>query len=235
LALDKWLLHFCGSYPSTSAGARASDSQPTGRYEFVYLAGIRAIVGFEPLLAFPDFGRQYTSRTLFPFFANRLMSSRRSDYGPYLAGLSLHGQADDFEILSRSGGQRETDRFELFEEPTRDHLGNSTCAFFVRGLRYVAGAFEAAGALVPGEPLTLRLDPDPQDAAAVAVLQVGGARLGYVPQYASRFVSRAIMECDPESVSLAVEHVGDVYGMAKPQRATMIRARLVAVVRPDGR
>jgi len=41
-------------------------------------------VGFAPLLAFPDFKKDYQSNELFPLFKNRVISPKRTDFQEYI-------------------------------------------------------------------------------------------------------------------------------------------------------
>lgn len=178
------------------AGARS--------YEFVYLGGAGASAGFEPFPAFPDLDRVYRSHTLFPFFANRLMGARRSDYAQYLVGLNLGSDADDFDVLARSGGPRATDRIELFQAPTRDSDGFATCTFFVSQLRAIASSVLATDDWQPGEQLVVERD---QAHERVTISRHGGASLGFVPSFAARYVDGALASCDANTISLTVKHV----------------------------
>jgi hypothetical protein len=64
----------------------------------------------DPLLVhFPELDREYRSNEIFPIFANRVMSPRRSDFGSFLERLDLGPDATPFEILARSAGSRATD------------------------------------------------------------------------------------------------------------------------------
>lgn len=179
-------------------------------FEFTYLESVREIPEFTPFLAFPEVDRRYESETLFPFFENRIMSRNRPDYSSHLRSLDLDLDAEPFEILARTSGHRETDAIEVFPEPERDSLtGDSFCRFFVRGLRYHEGAFEAAGELKPG--MALMLVPEPSNAVdptAIIVTDERGRRLGYVPRYLTDFVANAMDVCPPDSVRLIVEHIG---------------------------
>jgi len=53
-----------------------------GLYRFWYVPDAESIDGFRPFLGFPDFMKTYQSEKLWPFFALRVMDSRRPDYGP---------------------------------------------------------------------------------------------------------------------------------------------------------
>lgn len=158
-------------------------------YVFGYTKGAVSArdAGFHPLASFPDLNEVYVSSALFPLFANRLPPRSRPDYKDFVQWLDLGpGEADPLALLSRSGGQRETDMFEVFPgpEPTAD--GRYESAFFVHGLRHRGPEAEKeASNLRPGEPLLLHDEPaNSADPRAVQVLtSIRGTHLGYVPRY----------------------------------------------------
>ncbi len=186
------------------------------RYRFTYLAGVREIDEFSPFLSFPNLEVVYESDGLFPFFQNRVMGRNRPEFSEFVASLNLDATAEPFEILERSGGPRETDNIEVFPEPEFDPMtGRHTCRFFVRGLRHSEGAFEAAGTMAHGQQLIL--EPDPNNAAdplAIAINAPSGAHLGWVPRYLTQYVHQALSECDPSTIRLSVEKVGEADGGA---------------------
>ena len=110
-------------------------------YRFRYTRGAlkaQEDVGFAPLLAFPEFQKNYESDDLFPLFKNRVLSPKRTDFEEYIQWLDLdRGQADPISILSVSGGERVTDNLEVFPKVTADAEGNFHVRFFLHGLRHL--------------------------------------------------------------------------------------------------
>ena len=49
-------------------------------YRFCYTRGARTVGGFEPFPSMYDLEKVYESETLFPLFANRLLSPSRPEY-----------------------------------------------------------------------------------------------------------------------------------------------------------
>lgn len=155
-------------------------------YEFAYIAAAREAeeCGFAGFPAFPELERVYRSAELPAFFRNRLLQPGRLDYPQYLQELGLEiSTATPVEILGRSGGRRVTDRLEVFAEliPVGDRLEGH---FFVRGMRHVEGAEDAALQLEAGD--RLRLVHEPSNAvnpSAHLVICHDGSRVGYVPDY----------------------------------------------------
>ncbi|MCL4413173.1 MAG: hypothetical protein M1522_00250, partial [Actinobacteria bacterium] len=160
--------------------------------DFRYLSAARDDNEFRPFIGFPDLGRVYRSTELFPFFENRLMPRSRPDYPAYLAALGLPGDADPFEVLARSGGDRATDTIEVVAEPLVDDSGYATCHFLVRGVRHVEGADDAIDSLSIDDLLSTEPDVDnPYDDHARYVVTLDGAHVGYVPSYLTAFLARA--------------------------------------------
>ena len=155
-------------------------------YEFAYIAAALGAekVGFAPFQAFPDLRQVYRAPELPAFFKNRLLQPGRPDYPQYLQELGLDAATvTPVEILARSGGRRVTDPLEVFAElvPVGDRF---EAHFFVRGIRYLDNAEDAALLLRPGDPL--RLAHEPSNAVnpnAHLVICHGGQAVGYVPDY----------------------------------------------------
>ncbi|MEH2456180.1 hypothetical protein [Nostoc sp.] len=102
------------------------------KYYFVYTHGAteaQVKYGFQLLLSFPDLNKVYTSVELFPLFYNRLMQRSRPDYKNYIQSLNIpEGEDYPVTILSRSGGRKVTDNFEVFPCPEPDENGLSRWA-----------------------------------------------------------------------------------------------------------
>jgi len=159
-----------------------------GLYEFVYVRGAEQAqkANFEPFPAFPTLSEVYRSGDLFPFFANRLMSSSRPDYPSYLQSLGLDSNADPMLILARSGGGRATDSIELFSFPARTEENGAFRTFFwMHGFRYLdQGQHYRILSLQPGEELFATPEPDnPVDPHAIQLLTADHAKVGYAPRY----------------------------------------------------
>lgn len=164
-------------------------SHDGSEYAFAYTKGAYSASreGFRPLASFPDLEDVYVSKELFPLFGNRLPPLSRPDYGDFVEWLDLGSEEKDpMAMLARSGGQRETDMFEVFPEPVTSRGGRYESAFFVHGLRWRGPeAEEEVRHLTAGDPLLLEADPqNPYDAKALRVLTtVRGVHLGFVPRY----------------------------------------------------
>lgn len=156
------------------------DCEPSS-YRFTYL---RSVYRRETFRALPGIGpdRIVESPTLFPLFADRIMSPRRPDQPQTLGALGLTPDAAPFEVLARSGGRRVGDLLELVEVPVPDEAGRIELTFLVHGVRHLGvQAAEAIDRLQRGDALRLVHDPaNPADPQAIAVEE--SVRLGFVPR-----------------------------------------------------
>jgi hypothetical protein len=167
-------------------------------YRFAYTKGARQAesqVGFRPLPSFPEFDRKYESSDLFPLFQNRVLDPGRKDFATYLESLDLSPTTiDPIEILSVSGGERQTDNLEVFPriEPRPD--GVFLCRFFLHGWRHMPEiARERALSLRAGEELGISLElTNPSDPVAIQVTTRDYAFVGWTPRYLVSDLLKAI-------------------------------------------
>lgn len=153
-----------------------------GHFGFRYEPGVNAIAGFAPLLQFPDISRSYVSPVFPAFFANRVMSSKRSSYGQYLGWLGLAEDAAPIEVLARTGGARATDTFHVVDafDPI---AGKREGRFFASGIRHCGEWVANLTALEVGQPLALVDEPDnPIDQRAILLCDNRNP-VGWVPAW----------------------------------------------------
>lgn len=154
------------------------------RYAFRYLDAARSNDRFAPLAQFPNLGARYETDYLPEFFANRVMSPRRENYGEYLAWLGLAEPAEPIEVLVRTGGGRATDTFHIVEDLHTSSIGEVVSRFFASGIRYIDGADALLEALPDGAELAIRDDPtNPQNARAMLIDAADDQPVGYVPNW----------------------------------------------------
>jgi hypothetical protein len=176
-------------------------------YRFGYLKRAETEVDFRPLPGLPDLHRSYTSPTLFPVFANRVMLSNRPDYSEFIEQLNLDDDAQPFEILQRSEGTRATDRIEVFPTPIPLPTGDLTTTFFARAIRHVEGASEAVESLEVGDELRLVAEPDNRVNPFAVILNTRtGACVGYAPDYLLAMI-HDLDEANGEPPIVTVEHI----------------------------
>jgi hypothetical protein len=157
-------------------------------YRFRYINGAvraRQVAGFTPLIEFPEFDGDYHSKELFPLFQNRVMNRTRPDFREYLQSLDLHGEADPIEILSRSGGQRVTDTYEVFPKIEKQSDGSFTCRFFLHGWRHInPSAQQRLDKLKDDEELYVTLElTNPATQVAVQIQTTDYHMIGWAPRY----------------------------------------------------
>jgi len=156
------------------------------RYAFYYVDEAREEPEFVPLLAFPDLDTVFISDTLPPFFANRVLSTKRDGYHTYLEWLGIETLGPDdipCEVLVRTGAGRATDTFHVVEQPAAD-AREFTSRFFVSGLRFSENIGSVLASLHEGDELQLRLDEsNPYNPKAVLIDTRDGSKVGYVPDW----------------------------------------------------
>jgi len=204
-----------------SAGPTNGRWGPVGRlahgpagYQFVYTRGATTLEGFRPFPGMPDLDVVYESDSLFPLFANRLLSESRPEYEAFLAwgGFDPADPPDPLAILGVTQGMRQTDSLELFPCPAPDAAGCYVSKFFLHGVRWMPpAALERIARLRPAELLGVMLDISnlyDRNAVAVRTCDRGGRFLiGYVPRYLSQDVRELCTTCEPDFIELKVERV----------------------------
>jgi len=200
--------------PSDSARSRAwfpvgrLDAEAAGdqsHYRFRYTGGAlkaQEDAGFSPLLAFPDFRKDYESEELFPLFKNRVISPKRSDFQEYIQWLDLdRGHADPVSILSVSGGERVTDNLEVFPKVAADSEVCFCVRFFLHGLRHLGEkAIQRASKLVVGEELRILVElNNPATRLAVPLLTEDYQMIGWAPRY----LVEDLINCVPHAPELS--------------------------------
>ncbi len=184
----------------------------SGQFSFVYIKGAKKAEEtskFQPLPSFPDFDKVYKAEELFPLFANRIMRPSRPDYQNHLECLNIPRHADDpIAILSRSGGKKATDHFEVFPCPEPDQNGLYHIHFFIHGLRHrPSSAIERVSSLNPNELLYLMHDfQNPHDPQALALRTEDSHMIGYCPHYLADDIHK-ILRQDPTPVHVHVERI----------------------------
>ncbi len=197
-------------------------------FEFAYTKGAlqaEKLAGFKPLLAFPDFNKHYCSQDLFPLFANRVITRSRKGYDDYLNSLDLDpDHLDVMDILSVSGGERQTDNFQIFPKIEKAADGSFKSRFFLHGLRYVnsAGA-ERAAQLKEGETLQILIEVNNPSAGTAICLQSNDyLPLGWTPRYLVSDLLRAmasqpevgakLVKVNPDNVPLGRRYLVELSG-----------------------
>lgn len=192
--------------------------QPVGRlehdgglYRFWYTRGALQRE-FRPFAQMESLDQVYESESLFPLFANRLLSQSRPEYDAYLhwSGFQADRRPDPILVLGVTEGLRETDAIEVFPCPIPDAKGCYVNKFFLHGLRWLPDAArERIDRLREEETLKLMLDPqNDYDPRAVAVrTESERALIGYVPRYLAHDVWQLVEAGDMSFIRMRVARV----------------------------
>lgn len=179
-------------------------------YRFAYTQGIVDLTNFTPFGRMQDVTVPYLSRELFPVFANRVLPKSRPEHAEYLSWLGLSMvDHDELDELSRSGGVRATDQFELIPCPSATSEGYFEEFFFCRGLSHLPqAAQDRAIQLQAGERLAVLKDvQNDWDMHALALrTEDPVSLLGYVPSYFAKDFSQ-LMVRDVRALDVTVEKV----------------------------
>lgn len=188
---------------------RLNADSARSHYIFQYTKGALhagKLLGFKPLTAFPNLHERYEASELFPLFKNRVLDSKRRDFADYLRSLDLDpANPDPIEILAVSGGERQTDSFEVFPKIEKGEDNTFACRFFLHGLRHVSESAQRRSLqLKASEPLQVSLElNNPATGSAVQLTTKDYEFLGWTPRYLVPDILKAI-SASPEIVARVV-------------------------------
>jgi hypothetical protein len=170
-------------------------------YCFSYTQGAYRAHGFLPFSRMDHLDAVYESSSIFPLFANRLISKSRPEFKDYLRWLGRENMEDSaMAMLALTGGIRGTDSIELFQPPSGGENGEYQVDFFIRSLSHMPKeALFHIAKLVAGEKLLLMKDcQNDFDSLAVALRSDNPAFfLGFCPKYYARDL--VVLLSTPES------------------------------------
>lgn len=174
-------------------------------YRFCYTQGVIGAkkLGFHPIASFPTLGESYQSSELFPMFKNRVLGSQRRDFAGYLSSLGLE-TPDPIEILAVSGGERQTDSFEVFPKIEKESDGSFRCRFFLHGLRHMSEPAQArAQNFMPGEQLGVSLElNNPKHGLAIQLTSQDYEFIGWTPRYLVADILKSITQAHDISATI---------------------------------
>jgi len=184
-------------------------------WRFLYLEGAKTLLEFRPFYEFPDVNQIYESDSLFPLFANRLLSKSRPEYEAWLTwgGFNPNDPPDPIALLGVTEGRRMTDAVEVFPCPHPDGNGCYLTRFFVHGVRWMPEpAQQSVLKLSTGSELALlpdRFNASDRNAVALRPLDdsVGRYLIGYIPRYLAVDVCQLYDQCDVEFIDVTVKSV----------------------------
>ncbi|MBI4580839.1 MAG: DNA-binding protein [Planctomycetes bacterium] len=176
------------------------------RYIFGYTRGCHQALqaGLQPLPSFPAVDEVYESDALFPLFSNRLPPASRPEFHDFVKWLNMRAdEHDPILLLSRSGGRRATDLFEVFPCPEPEPDGRYHIHFLVHGVRHFPDSSRARVLqLRTGDRLLLMWDfQNPFDRQALVLrtddVSEGDRHLiGFCPRYFSSDLLNLVEHCD---------------------------------------
>ena len=168
-------------------------------YRFRYTGGAKRAqreAGYPLLVEFPDLQREYQSPDLSTTCFRIALCPRsgrisRAIWKP----LPWTGIADPIEILAANGGERVTDRYEVFPKPGRQEDGSFAYRFFLHGWRYAsASAQERMSCLKPGENLVVSLElNNPVVGRGVQIQTADYQMIGWAPHYLVEDICNAVI------------------------------------------
>lgn len=189
-------------------------------YRFGYTRGATKAhkeAGLEPLDAFPDFKETYESKDLFPLFKNRVLGSEREDFQTYLQQIGLSsGEANPIEILSVTGGERQTDNLEVFPKIEQSH-GGFHCRFFLHGWRHVnSESRQQIRSLKESDPLQIAVElNNPVTRWAIQFQTIESYHMiGWAPRYLVEDLMKAFSQA-PEDIKAKVVRINPAPAPAK--------------------
>lgn len=207
-------------------------------YYFVYVEGANKAkeqCGFPGVWSFPNWAIPYPSKELLPLFSNRVMRPSRPDYPDLLQCLNLppNSSHDPIAILSRTGGKRATDHFEVFPCPEKAEDGSYQIHFFSHGVRHMPPKTpERILRLEQGERLRLLHDfQNPYDRRALMLCTEDRYNVGYCPRY---LLDDAfdLLRSNPDAVQVTVERVNPPPALSRLRLLCELTANWPADFRP---
>lgn len=179
-------------------------TQKDDLFEFHYTRGAQASELFIPFSGMNDLEMTYRSETLFPLFANRLLSKRRPEYQKMMSWLGLEeNRQHPLTILAKTGGIKSTDNLQIFPEPHGSSENGFDVDFFVSGVGYTSeSARQRIKTLNINDKLLLMRDfQNEHDSLALAIrTQDAPEIIGYCP----RFLAYGLAEHLNDGVKLDV-------------------------------
>lgn len=180
-------------------------------FEFVYTRGAEEAVGFTPFGRMTDLYARYESRDLFPLFGNRLLSSKRPEYGQFIHWIAAEQQASDpLVVLGRTGGRRATDSLVVYPKPEVNERDELELLFLCHGISHLPkDAADRVATMRAEDVLFPMLDiRNPHDPNAIALRTDDPAHLiGYVPRFFAKELRVCIEASRPGDARLSVVRV----------------------------
>lgn len=156
-------------------------------YRFNYTKGANH-KNFIPFPRMNDKSKVYVSTELFSFFQNRLLPKNRPEFKKILAWSNIStNHYDELDVLSITGGARQTDEYRVVGQPTLSKSGEYSIRFFINGIRHLEKeSTQAISQLIAGDQLKFEVEGDNMfDCNAVLATTTceRKTKVGYCPKY----------------------------------------------------
>ncbi|UYM15291.1 HIRAN domain-containing protein [Endozoicomonas euniceicola] len=165
-------------------------------FEFHYTRGALTSEAFIPFTGMNDLQATYQSDSLFPLFANRVLSERRPEYKKLLSWLGLADEKQSpIVILSKTGGIKSTDNLQVFPEGVSSPEKGFEIDFFAHGLLYITdSARSLIKSLKVGDKLLLMEDVQNEHGGLVMAVRTSDTPeiIGYCPRFLADRLSDAM-------------------------------------------
>lgn len=212
------------SYYTVGRLSLLADERGRSTWEFCYSRDAEKRI-VNPIVGFSKFDETYRSSELFPFFRNRLLSIKRSDYRSIALSLGFEelDTVEPFEIMLRLEGRTSKDFFEVFRAPLVDlNREILLSTFFVRGLRHIQGSDQVLKDLTIGTDLVLCFeDSNSYDPNATIVLGPKGGEIGYIPAYFAPVV-RCVVDRGKVAIGDIAVRVRKIGDLTEPIRQRLL-------------
>lgn len=179
-------------------------------YIFNYTKGVKKSEIFQPFSGMEDLKSEYHSEDLFPFFSNRILSTKRPEYKEYISWLGLNeSNADALKILTRSEGTRGTDNYQVIKKFSWDSEGNFKHSFFSHGLRHLhPSAKEVVINSNIGDGVFLCLDKQNIFDKDAVLIRTDNPKhlIGYVPKFLSSCIAKIISN-EENSINAIIKNI----------------------------
>ncbi|QXW18546.1 HIRAN domain-containing protein [Comamonas aquatica] len=179
-------------------------------YIFNYTKGVEKDSIFQPFSGMENLESEYHSENLFPFFSNRILSSKRPEYKEYIRWLGLNeNNADPLKILTRSEGTRGTDSYQVIKKFSWDSDGKFKHSFFSHGLRHFhSSTKELIVNSNIGDKVFLCLDKQNSFDKDAVLIRMDNPKhlIGYVPKFLSSCIS-TIIENENNSIHAIIKNI----------------------------
>ena len=180
------------------------------QYNFHYTNGVKVADGFSPFSGMTDLAEVYKSESLFPLFANRLLSKNRPEYPKLIKWMGFSdSDPEPIEMLGLTRGIRATDQFEMFNKINVLNDGSFEHVFFAHGFKHFPDrAQNRIRELYNGEELKLVLDKQNDfDPHAVLIrTKEPNEIFAYCPSYIAKNV-HDLLSSNPSAITVRVELV----------------------------